>query len=71
MASKQEDFQNRTLALLLTEQGVAADFEQREGRRRMDMVAEAEGLRSSLRRKPGSTARLRPSKTPTLGCASG
>ena len=53
MASKQEDFQNRILALLLTEQGVAADFEQREGRRRMDVVAEVEGLRIVLEAETG------------------
>ena len=53
MSSKQEDFQNRTLALLLTEQGVAADFEQREGRRRMDVVAEVEGLRVVLEAETG------------------
>ena len=53
MASKQEDFQNRILALLLTEQGVAADFEQREGRRRMDVVTEVEGLRVILEAETG------------------
>ena len=72
MASKQEDFQNRTLALLLTEQGVAADFEQREGRRRMDVVAEVEGLRIVLEAETGVPPQgSGPSKTPTLGCASG
>ena len=53
MASKQEDFQNRKLALLLAEQGVAADFEQRAGRRRMDVVAEVEGLRVVLEAETG------------------
>ena len=53
MASKQEDFQNRTLALLHSKQGVAADFEQREGRRRMDVVAEVEGLRVILEAETG------------------
>ena len=43
MNIKQEDFTNRALALLLQEQGVAADFEQRGGRKRMDVVAEVRG----------------------------
>ena len=51
--NKQEDFQNRALALLLTEQGVAADFEQRAGRRRMDVVADVEGLRVVLEAETG------------------
>ncbi len=51
--NKQEDFQNRTLALLLTRRGVAADFEQRAGRRRMDIVAEVEGLRVVLEAETG------------------
>ena len=53
MTSKQEDFQNRALAHLLTEQGVAADFEQRAGRRRMDVVADVEGLRVVLEAETG------------------
>ena len=51
--NKQEDFQNRALAHLLTEQGVAADFEQRAGRRRMDVVADVEGLRVVLEAETG------------------
>ncbi len=51
--NKQEDFQNRALALLLTERGVAADFEQRAGRRRMDVVANVEGLRVVLEAETG------------------
>ena len=51
--NKQEDFQNRALALLLTERGIAADFEQRAGRRRMDIVAEVEGLRVVLEAETG------------------
>ena len=51
--NKQEDFQNRALALLLNEQGVAADFEQRGGRRRMDVVAEVDGLRVVLEAETG------------------
>ena len=51
--NKQEDFQNRALALLLTRRGVAADFEQRAGRRRMDIVAEVEGLRVVLEAETG------------------
>ena len=41
------------MALLLTEQGVAADFEQRAGRRRMDVVADVEGLRVVLEAETG------------------
>ena len=51
--NKQEDFQNRALALLLARRGVAADFEQRAGRRRMDIVAEVEGLRIVLEAETG------------------
>ena len=51
--NKQEDFQNRALALLLDKQGVAADFEQRGGRRRMDVVAEVDGLRVVLEAETG------------------
>ena len=53
MASKQEDFQNRALALLLRKHGVAADFEQRRGRRRMDVVAQVEDLTVVLEAKTG------------------
>ncbi len=51
--NKQEDFQNRALAHLLTEQGVPADFEQRAGHRRMDVVADVEGLRVVLEAETG------------------
>ena len=51
--TKQEDFQNRALALLLREQGLKADYEQRVGRRRMDVVAEVEGLRVVLEAETG------------------
>ena len=51
--NKQEDFQNRALAQLLTQQGVAADFERRAGRRRMDVVAEVDGLRVVLEAETG------------------
>ncbi len=53
MASKQEDFQNRALALLLTELGIEADFEQRDGRKRMDVVAQVDGLRVVLEAETG------------------
>ena len=53
MAGKQEDFINRALALLLREQGLATDFEQRAGRRRMDVVAEVDGLRIVLEAETG------------------
>ena len=51
--NKQEEFKNRALAKLLTEHGVAADFEQRRGRKRMDVVAEVEGLRVALEAETG------------------
>ena len=44
MTRKQEDFANRALALLLREHGVVADYEQRAGRRRMDIVASVDGV---------------------------
>ena len=51
--NKQEDFKNRVLAQLLTERGIPADFEQRAGRRRMDVVADVEGLRVVLEAETG------------------
>ena len=51
--SKQEDFQNRVLAQLLSERGVPSDYEQRAGRRRMDVVADVEGLRVVLEAETG------------------
>ena len=51
--SKQEDFQNRALAYLLRERGIEADYEQRRGRRRMDVVAEVEGLLVALEAETG------------------
>ena len=53
MTGKQEDFHNRALALLLREHGVAADYEQRAGRRRMDVVADVDGLRIVLEAETG------------------
>ena len=53
MTSKQEDFQNRALALLLRQQGLETDFEQRAGRRRMDVVADVDGLRVILEAETG------------------
>ena len=41
------------MAHLLTERGVPADFEQRAGRRRMDVVADVEGLRVVLEAETG------------------
>lgn len=51
--SKKEDFQNRKLALLLKEHGLEADFEQRAGRRQMDVVAVVDGLRVVLEAETG------------------
>ena len=51
--NKQEDFQNKALAQLLEERGVPADFEQRGGRKRMDVVADVDGLRVVLEAETG------------------
>ena len=51
--NKQEDFKNRVLAQLLTERGIPSDFEQRAGRKRMDVVADVEGLRVVLEAETG------------------
>ena len=51
--NKQEDFQNRALAKLLSERGVPADYEQRGGRKRMDVVADVDGLRVVLEAETG------------------
>ena len=51
--SKQEDFQNRALAHTLTGLGIPTDFEQREGRKRMDVVADVDGLRVVLEAETG------------------
>lgn len=53
MTSKQEDFRNRALALLLRQQGLDTDFEQRAGRKRMDVVAQVDGLRIVLEAETG------------------
>ena len=53
MTTKQEDFQNRALALLLRQQGLDTDFEQRVGRKRMDIVANVDGLRIVLEAETG------------------
>ena len=53
MISKQEEFTNRELAKLLQARGIPADFEQRGGRKRMDVVAEIEGLRVVLEAETG------------------
>ena len=53
MSGKQEDFQNRALALLLRQQGLETDFEQRAGRKRMDVVAQVGGLRDVLEAETG------------------
>ena len=53
MTRKQEDFLNRALALTLREHGVPTDYEQRAGRRRMDVVADVDGLRIVLEAETG------------------
>ena len=50
---KQEEFHNRVLAQLLTEHGVAADYEERRGRRKLDVVAEVDGLEVVLEAETG------------------
>ena len=53
MITKQEEFTNRMLALLLEEQGLSADYEQRAGRKKIDVVAQVEGLRVVLEAETG------------------
>ena len=53
MATKQEEFSNRSLALLLKEQGLEADYEQRAGRKKIDIVVQVEGLRVVLEAETG------------------
>ena len=53
LVKKQEDFTNRVLAQLLTEQGVPSDYEQRAARKKMDVVADVEGLRVVLEAETG------------------
>ena len=50
---KREDFQNRALAKLLSGQGVPADYEQKAGRKQIDVVADVEGLRVVLECETG------------------
>ena len=50
---KPEPFQNRALAHLLRAHGVAADFEQRRGSRKLDVVADVEGLEVVLEAETG------------------
>ena len=53
MTKKQEDFLNRTLAKLLTGFGISTDYEQRAARKRMDVVADVDGLRIVLEAETG------------------
>ena len=53
MTKKQEDFKNRSLALLLRKHGLTTDFEQRAGRKKMDVVADLDGLRIVLEAETG------------------
>ena len=53
MTIKQEACTNRALALLLQAQGLAADYEQRGGRKKMDVVVDVEGLRVVLEAETG------------------
>ena len=48
MSIKKEDFTNRALALLLRQQDLETDFEQKAGRKRLDVVAHMYGLRVVL-----------------------
>ena len=50
---KDEEFQNRALAGLLTDYGVQTDFEQRVGRRKLDAVADVDGIRVVLEAEIG------------------
>ncbi len=51
--AKQEDFLNRALAKLLTGLSIPTDYEQKVGLRRLDMVAEVDGLRVVLEAEKG------------------
>lgn len=51
--AKQEDFQNRALAHLLSRHGVPADYEVRRGSRKLDVVAEVDGLEVVLEAETG------------------
>ena len=53
MSTKQEEFTNLTLAKLLGEQGLETDFEQRAGRKKMDVVAHVDGIRVVLEAETG------------------
>ena len=50
---KQEEFYNRALAFLLSRRGVSADYEKRESGKRMDVVADVDGLRVVLEAETG------------------
>ena len=50
---RDEEFTNQALARLLTEHGVPADYEQRERRKKMDVVADVDGLRVVLEAETG------------------
>ena len=54
---KQEDFQNRALAILLAERGIDADFEKRSGRKRIDVVTNVDGLTVVLEAETGFNRR--------------
>ncbi len=51
--AKQEDFLNRALAKSLTGLGIPTDYEQKAGKRRLDMVAEVDGIRVVLEAEKG------------------
>ena len=51
--AKQEDFLNRALARLLTGLSIPTDYEQKVGLRRLDMVADVDGLRVVLEAEKG------------------
>ncbi len=53
MTKKQEDFKNRALAKLLGRHGLETDYEQRAGRKRMDIVADVDGLNIVLEAETG------------------
>ena len=50
---KDEEFSNRVLARLLTQHGVPSDFEKRIQRRKIDVLADVEGLRVALEAETG------------------
>ena len=57
MNKEQEEFRNQALAILLSKHGIKAKYEQRSGSKRMDVVADVDGLRVVLEAETGFKAK--------------